>query len=118
MGTFNYSITVGDTNGGEPQHLEALVDTGAFFTTIPGQTLHELGVRPTERESFLLADGRRVEMDLGEARVGLDGKEVTTIVAFGEEGGPILLGAYTLEGLRLLVDPYNRRLIPNNMLTL
>ena len=47
-----------------------------------------------------------------EARVRYDDVEVTTLVIFGDEGTGALLGAYTLEGLGLAVDPVNRRLIP------
>ena len=38
--------------------------------------------------------------------------DTTTWVIFGEDGMSPLLGAYTLEGLLLAVDPYNERLIP------
>ena len=33
-------------------------------------------------------------------------------MAFGEDDARVLLGAYTLEGLRLAVDPTHARLIP------
>ena len=51
-------------------------------------------------------------MDIGEARVTINGENVSTIVAFGEEGAPPILGAYTLEGFALAVDPVEQRLIP------
>ena len=47
---------------------------------------------------FLVADGRRVEMEYGQAWATIDGESVVTIVAFGEDNAPPLLGAYTLEG--------------------
>ena len=47
-----------------------------------------------------------------EARARVQGRETTTWVIFGEEGTPALLGAYTLEGVFLGVDPYGQRLIP------
>ena len=118
MGTFNYTITVADLNGGEPRETEAIVDTGAFFTTLPGRFLRDIGIVPTGRRQFLLADGRRVDLEIGNAEITIDGEDVITIVAFGEDNGPSLLGAYTLEGLALVVDPLNQRLVPNNMLTL
>ena len=40
------------------------------------------------------------------------------LVSFGEEGAPILLGSYALQGLRLLVDPEGERLIPNEEILL
>ncbi len=42
----------------------------------------------------------------------MDGREEVTLVVFGEPDAPALLGAYTLEGLRLAADPVSRRLIP------
>jgi len=37
---------------------------------------------------------------------------IITLVVFGEPEAPALLGAYTLEGLRLAADPVSRRLVP------
>ena len=46
------------------------------------------------------------------------GIRVTTLVVFGEEDAPILLGAYTLEGLTLVVDPVEQRLVSADALML
>ena len=40
------------------------------------------------------------DAEIGEARVTVNGESVTTLVVFGEDDTPPLLGAYTLEGLR------------------
>ncbi len=118
MSTFNHPMTVSNPASGESREIEALVDTGAFYTTLPKHVLEELGVEPTRTRRFRVADGRVVSMDIGEARVQIDGEIVTTIVAFGENGGPTLLGAYTLEGLALAVDPFGERLVPREVLPL
>ena len=76
--------------------------------------LRELGVAPMGKRRFLLADGRRVFMDYGEARATVDGENVTTVVVFGEDDAPPLLGAYTLEGLALAVDQVEQRLVPTH----
>ena len=55
-------------------------------------------------------------MDFGEARATIDGESVTTLVVFGEENAPPLLGAYTLEGLALAVDPVEQRLVPTHVI--
>ena len=57
-------------------------------------------------------------MDLGRAWVAIDGEEEITLVAFGPDDGVALLGAYTLEGLRLAVDPRGQRLVPLEVLPL
>lgn len=96
--------------------IEATVDTGASFTTLPSRLLRELGVEATGKRGFLLADGRRIEMAYGEARATINGDSVTTIVVFGEDEAPPLLGAYTMEGLALAVDPEAQRLGPTHMI--
>ena len=73
---------------------------------------HALG----QARRFLLADGRRLELDFGEARAAINGESVTTLVVFGEDDAPALLGAYTLEGLALAVDPVNQRLVPTDLI--
>lgn len=118
MSTFNQRITIADPASGVSREIDALVDTGAFFTTIPGQVLRELGVEPTDRRRFTMADGRFVDMGIAEVKVSVNGGQITTIVAFGPDDGLSLLGAYTLEGLTLVVDPSGKRLVPQEMLTL
>ncbi len=112
MGTFSVPIEIGDVGGERFEELEALVDTGATTTVIPGGTLRRLGIVPTKRETFEYAGGSRVELGMAEAKARVEGRETTTWVIFGEEESSALLGAYTLEGVFLGVDPYSRRLIP------
>ena len=116
MGTFKWLLRISSMDGQQGQDIEATVDTGASFTTLPSRLLRELGIEATGKRGFLLADGRRVEMEYGEARATIDGDTVTTIVVFGEDEAPPLLGAYTLEGLALAVDPEAQRLVPTSMI--
>jgi len=112
MGTFRVSIEIGGPAGRHYETVEALVDTGATYTSVPRLLLDRLGVVPHVRDTFVLADGRRVDRDIGRAWVRVNGREELTLVVFGEPDSPSLLGAYTLEGLRLAADPVGRRLIP------
>ena len=116
MGTFTWPLRISSMDGQHSLDIEATVDTGAFYTTIPARHLRELGVEPMGKRRFLLADGRRVEMEYGRAWATIDGESEVTIVAFGEDDAPPLLGAYTLEGLALAVDPSSQRLIPANLI--
>lgn len=112
MGTFRHSIELGAEPTGPFETIDALVDTGTTYTTVPAVVLQRLGVTPHRHETFVLADGRRVARPLGRAWVRINGREESTVVVFGEDGTPVLLGAYTLEGLSLAADPVNRRLVP------
>ena len=112
MGTFSVPIEVATKREGPFVSVKAVVDTGAFYSWIPTSTLRELGATPEAKRSFVLADGRTIERDVAQVLVRLDGQETYTWCVFGDEGTEPLIGAYTLEGLALTVDPINQRLVP------
>ena len=111
MGVFSVRIEIGDSEGTRFEWFDALVDTGATFTMVPASVLRTLGLQPQERGAFELADGGLQEFDIAETRMRMDGQETSTVVVFGNEGMTPLLGAYTLERVRLAVDPAGKRLI-------
>ena len=112
MGVFSRPVRLSSMDGERSLDIEALVDTGASFTMVPADLLSELGVSPTGTVTLELADGRRVGYDIGRAMASIGERTEATLVVFGEENTDPLLGAYTLEGLRLAVDPVHGRLIP------
>ncbi len=112
MGVFNWPIQLQSLDGERSLQLDAMVDTGSSYTIVPASRLRNLGVVPTEKIGLVLADGRRVIYDIGEARATINGRSIPTIVVFGEDGADPLIGAYTLEGLRLAVDPWKLTLVP------
>ena len=116
MGTFNWPVRIASMDGQRTQDIEATVDTGAAYTTLPAPVLCELGVVPIGKRRLLLADGRRIEMEIGRAWVTIDGESEVTVVVFGGDNAPPLLGAYTLEGLGLAVEPLEQRLIPTHLI--
>ena len=116
MGTFNWPMRISSMDGQQVRDIEATVDTGAAYTTLPASLLRDIGVEPTGQRRFLLADGRRIFMDYGQAWATIDGESVVTVVIFGEDNAPPLLGAYTLEGLALAVDPVEQRLVPTHLI--
>ena len=112
MGTFSHPIEVFSADGSRSVTVEALVDTGVVYTRLPAPLLRQLGARPDRRIQSRLADGSLVAEKIGEVRVRLDGVELTTIVVFAAADAPARLGAYTLTGALLAVDPVERRLVP------
>lgn len=117
MSTFETTIRVSSLSGQDEVEFEAIVDTGAFYSILPSSALDSMGVQRVGETRFIFADGRAGESDIGYAFVSLNGgRAVPTIVAFGNDNGPILLGAYTLEGLELIVDPRGEQLIPRGPL--
>ena len=118
MGTFNVAIEIGDPAGQRFETLDALVDTGATYTVVPAPILEQLGVSRHATDRFELADGRGIDLGFGHTWVRIEGRTVITLVVFGEPGSRPVLGAYTLEGLRLAADPLGRRLVPVSALLL
>ena len=112
MGTFRVSIDIGDPQGERYEPVDALVDTGATYLTLPGSVLQRLGV-PADREvEFELDNGRIVQHEVGQTRVCIDGQSAIVPVVFAGEGSEPLLGAVTLELFLLPVDPVRQRLVP------
>ena len=116
MATFSWPIQISAVDGKGSRDIKAIVDTGAAYTTLPAPLLRDIGIEPSGQRRFLLADRRRIQMDYGEARATIDGDSVTTLVVFAEDDAPSLLGAYTLKGLGLAVDPIEQRLIPTSLI--
>lgn len=112
MGTFSVQVEIGSPDRSTFRPVEAMVDTGATFSAVPGKLLEELGYRPIARRPFAMADGRLVERDLGEVPLRIDGEVRTTTCIFADEGSPVLLGAVTLEQFLLAPDPVRKELIP------
>jgi len=91
---------------------DTLVDTGSEFTWIPRRVLEELGIRAQRKQAFEVADGRRIQRDIGYALVRAAGTEAPDLVVFAEPGDMTLLGAHSLEGLNLKIDPIRKELVP------
>lgn len=116
MGTFSYPLEIISADGARFETIDALVDTGSTFTCLPAALLREFGVVPYRRIQSELADGSVVEDEVGIVHVRVEGIETPTLAIFAEEGAPALLGAYTLEGALLVVDPVRQRLAPTHAL--
>ncbi len=112
MGTFTHTITLLSPVGNRREPLDALVDTGATFTTIPAEILEDLGVVREETIRLRLANGQIEEYSLGTVRAELEGHERTILCVFGSLDAPPLIGAHTLEAFLLAVDPVEKRLVP------
>ena len=114
MGTFNVPIEVGDLDGRRFEALDALVDTGATYLVVPRRVLLSLGVTPSERRQFTLADGREASLDVGSVMLRLDSRVYPVVAVFSEQDAHTLLGSVALETFGLGVDPLQQRLVRVN----
>lgn len=89
-----------------------LVDTGSECTWVDAEVLRGIGLA-TEKKAvaFLTADGRTLEREIGFAIVRVGDRFTIDEVVFAQPGDMQILGARTLEGLNLAVDPARKRLI-------
>ena len=112
MGTFKVEMEIGAPDGTRFERVEALVDTGATYTTAPASFLRGLGIAPISVGRFTLADGSRTERQIGQTWIRIGDERCIAPVVFADERSGPLLGAVTLEIFRLGVDPVAKRLIP------
>ena len=81
-----------------PQRMELraavtlLADTGATYSMVPRRVLEQIGIAPLERVEFEVADGRRIQRDIGEATFFWNGKGRTLLVIFGDDSDAAVLG--------------------------
>jgi len=112
MGTFfTEAQLAAATRPDRREAVKLLVDSGSMYTWLSGSSLRDLGLQPTERRRVLTIEGRTTERGLTEILITLEGRTLHTLCLFGEPGDLEVLGAYTLEGFGLGIDPVQRRLI-------
>lgn len=89
-----------------------LVDTGSEFTWIPEAALEKIGVKREKKDvPFVMANGQQITRSVGFAIIRYDKYFTVDEVVFAEKGDLLLLGARTLEGLSLAVDPGKKKLV-------
>jgi predicted aspartyl protease len=89
-----------------------LVDTESEFSWVPEKTLEKIGIRREKKDvAFILVNGQEVTRSVGFAIIRLDKFFTIDEVVFAASGDLALLGARTLKGLNLTVEPVRRRLV-------
>lgn len=89
-----------------------LVDSGAELTWINSETLDQAGVaRENKTYRFQTATGQEITRAIGYAIIRVGDDETNDEVVFGEPGDLEILGARTLEGMNLRVDPRAKKLV-------
>jgi len=87
------------------------VDSGAIASVVPAPILNKLGIEVVEEETFCLADGSKIVRRKGWAFFRYKEFKGVADVIFGEKEDSVILGAVTLEAMKLSLDPIRRKLL-------
>ncbi len=96
--------------------IEFLIDSGAVYSLIPKVDCDKLAIEGYKEMDFFLADGTKINRQVGDAYFEFEGEGGMAPVIIGEEGDEPVLGATTLESLGLILNPFKRELYPMRML--
>jgi predicted aspartyl protease len=120
MGSFRINVEIENpARPGERRAFQSvLVDTGAELSVFPAEALESLDIRRYKQLLFRQADGSVFARWVGSALIHAAGTLTTDDVVFGDPGDLVLLGARSLEGLNLRIDPVGRRLVDGGPLPL
>ncbi len=114
MGSFSVACSVENVAHRDRQAsvAKALVDTGSEYTWLPQDVLSGIGIRREKKDvRFVMANGTTVTRGVGFAIIRIGEYFTVDEVVFAEPGDLALLGARTLEGLSLVVDPRRKKLV-------
>jgi len=113
MGVFQVKLTVSNfTDAARQQEVELWVDTGSAYSWISRARLEALGARPIRKMQFRTIEGHLVERDIAPVFVRVDGYSGADNVVMAEPNDMEVMGAFTIEGLGLAVDPVQKKLVP------
>ena len=102
--------------GGPEQTVRFLIDSGAAYSVLPWRVWRALGLKPKRRLEFTLADGTIIRRRLSDCRFTYQDIDVPGPVVLGERNDAALLGVLTLEGLGLVLNPFERTLKPMRLM--
>lgn len=113
MGTFRVDLAVENVaRPGERARLDnVLVDTGSELSWFPASTLESLGIDRRKQAHFRQASGAVIARWTGAASLYVGEWWTVDEVVFGEPGDLMILGARSLEGLNVRVDPVRKILV-------
>ncbi len=96
---------------------DVLIDTGATWTVVPRTLADRLNLEVLGHEIVETANGD-IDVDQSFAFIEYEGRQTVSDVMIADTYPGVLMGVYTLEGLRLAVDPNSGKLVDTKLLLL
>ncbi len=110
MGLTHVPVTVSNLITQASFTARFLIDTGASEPMVPASELKRIGIEPTGKRIYEMANGQRAEFEVGEARLAFCDETFPIRVIFGPDGSEPILGVVALESAGFMVDPRNQTL--------
>ena len=110
-----FSVTLRVWNPAQPGEVEefsAVVDPHSTFSWISRERLERLGISPSRKMRFRLKGEGIVERDVASVYIALKNGPVGDVVVMAESGETEKIGAHTINGLGMVVDPEQEKLVP------
>jgi clan AA aspartic protease len=94
--------------------VRALVDSGAYMLAINENVKTQLGLPVIDRQVAELADGSQVALEVvGPVEVRFENRRVSADAMVLPGNAEVLLGSIPLEGMDVVIDPKQQKLLVN-----
>jgi len=110
MGLTHVPVTVSNLITQDSFTAKFLIDTGASEPMVAADDLQNIGIEPTGKRVYEMANGQWAEFEVGEARFSFCEETFPIRVIFGPDGTEPILGVIALESAGFMVDPTNQTL--------
>ena len=110
MGLTHVPVTVSNLITQASFTAKFLIDTGASEPMVPADDLRKIGIDPTGKRVYEMANGHYAEFEVGVAQISFCDETFPVRVIFGPDGCEPILGVIALESAGFMVDPTNQSL--------
>lgn len=110
MGLTHVAVKLRNRDSNGEFNASFLVDTGATDSMVPACELKRIGIKPTGKKTYELANGELQQYEIGYAELSFMGETMTSRVIFGPDNSEPILGVIALESHGLVVDPLTQTL--------
>ena len=110
MGLTHVAVKVGNRSSKDTFSANFLVDTSATDAMVPACELKRIGVQPSAKKPYELANGEIHRYEVAWVQLSLMDETIEARVIFGPDNAEPILGVMALEAVGLVVDPTNQKL--------
>ena len=110
MGLTHVAVKVRNRVSKDTFTANFLVDTGATDSMVPACELKRIGVQPSGKKPYELANGEIHRYDVAWVELSLMDESIESRVIFGPDDAEPILGVLALETVGVIVDPSSQKL--------